>query len=74
MVRAEPATDSRASPDRKYGLHKSLYSRWKRPSEKGAFAQTLMGLATEDPEEKTAVTDATYLNTHRTTTSLQVKR
>ena len=34
----------------------------------------LTGLATQEPEEKTAMIDATYLKTHRTATSLQVKK
>jgi transposase len=59
---------------REYGPHKTLYNRWKRWSEKGVFAQILMGLATQEPEEKTVMIDATYLKTHRTATSLQVKK
>jgi hypothetical protein len=51
-----------------------LYNRWKRWSEKGVFAQILMGLATQEPEEKTVMIDATYLKTHRTATSLQFKK
>jgi hypothetical protein len=51
----------------------TLYNRWKRWSEKGVFARILMGLATEEPEEKTAMIDATYLKTHRTAMSLHVK-
>jgi hypothetical protein len=38
------------------------------------FAQILMGLATEEPVEKTVMIDATYLKTHRTATSLRVKK
>jgi transposase len=74
MVRTEPATGSRASPNEEYGPHKTLYNRWKRWSEKGVFAQILMGLATQEPEEKTVMIDATYLKTHRTATSLQFKK
>ena len=59
---------------REYGPHKTLYNRWKRPSEKGVFARIPMGLATEELEEKTAMIDATYRKTHRTATSLQVKK
>ncbi len=54
--------------------HKTLYSRWKGWSEKGVFARILMGLAAKNPEEKTAMIDATYLKTHRTATSLRVKK
>jgi hypothetical protein len=32
---------------------KTLYNRWKRRSEKGVFARILVGLATQEPEEKT---------------------
>ena len=74
MVRAEPATGSRGSPNGEYGPHKTLDNRWKRWSEKGVFARILMGLATEEPEEKTAMIDATYLEAHRTATSLQEKK
>ena len=59
---------------REYGPHKTLYNRWKRWSEKGVFARILAGLADEEPEEKTAMIDATYLKTHRTATSLAVKK
>ena len=37
------------------------------------FARILLGLAAEDPENRTVMIDATYLKTHRTATSLQVK-
>jgi transposase len=57
-----------------YGPHKTLYNRWKRWSERGVFARILAGLAAEEPEEKTATIDATYLKTHRTATSLRVKK
>ena len=43
-------------------------------SEKGVFARILVGLAAEEPETKTAMIDATYLKTHRTATSLRVKK
>jgi transposase len=59
---------------REYGPHKTLHNRWKRWSEKGVFAQILMWSSTHEPEEKTVMIDATYLKTHRTTTSLQVKK
>ena len=35
-----------------YGRHKALYSRWKLWSEKGIFAQLMVGLAAEHGEEK----------------------
>ncbi|WP_422050534.1 transposase [Shimia sp.] len=57
-------------PYEEYGPHKTLYSRWKRWSEKGVFARTLAGLAAEHGERKTIMIDATYLKAHRTTTSM----
>jgi transposase len=59
---------------REYGPHKTLYNRWKRWSERGVFARILVGLAAEEPEEKTVMIDATYLKTHRTASSLAVKK
>ena len=59
---------------KEYGPHKTLYNRWKRWSEKGVFAQIIMGLAAEQSEEKTVMIDATYLKAHRTTTSMGVKK
>ena len=57
-----------------YGPHKTLYSRWKRWSEKGIFAQMMVGLAAEHGEEKTVMIDATYLKAHRTATSMAAKK
>lgn len=57
-----------------YGPHKTLYSRWKRWSDKGIFAQMMIGLATEHREEKTVMIDATYLKAHRTATSMAAKK
>jgi transposase len=57
-----------------YGPHKTLYNRWKRWSDKGIFAQMMVGLAAEHGEERTVMIDATYLKAHRTATSLGVKR
>ena len=51
-----------------YGPHKTLYNRWKRWSDKGIFAQMMLG------EEKTVMIDATYLKAHRTATSMGVKK
>ncbi len=59
---------------REYGPHKTLYSRWKRWSEKGIFAQMMVGLAAEHGEEKTVMIDATYLKAHRTATSMAAKK
>ncbi len=57
-----------------YGPHKTLYNRLKRWSEKGVFGRILVGLAAEDPENKTVMIDATYLKAHRMATSLQLKK
>ena len=57
-----------------YGPHKTLYNRWKRWSDKGIFAQMMMGLAAKHGEEKTVMIDATYLKAHRTATSMGVKK
>ena len=58
---------------KKCGLHKTLYNRWKRWSDKGIFAKMMMGLATDHGEEKTMMIDATYLKAYRTASSLSVK-
>lgn len=55
-----------------YGPHKTLYNRWKRWSDKGIFAQMKVGLAAEHGETKTVMIDATYLQAHRTATSMGV--
>jgi transposase len=57
-----------------YGPYKTLYNRWKRWSDKGAFAQMMAGLAAEHSERKTVMIDATYLKAHRTATSMGVKK
>ena len=59
---------------REYGSHKTLYNRWKRWSERGAFARIMVGLAAEHGEEKTIRIDATYLKAHRTATSSGVEK
>jgi transposase len=64
---------SRDAP-REYGPHKTLYNRRKRWSDKGIFAQMMMGLAAEHGEKKTVKIDATYLKAHRTATSMGVKK
>jgi len=69
-----------------YGPHKTLYSRWKRWSEKGIFARMMVGLAAEHGEEKTVMIDGEAggaigpsprpndLKAHRTATSLAAKK
>ncbi|SHF30190.1 transposase, IS5 family [Ruegeria intermedia] len=59
---------------REYGPHKTLYSRWKRWSEKGIFAQMVVGLTAEHGEEKTVMIDTTYLKAHCTATSMAAKK
>ena len=59
---------------RKYRLHKTLYSRWKRWSEKGILARMMIGLAAKHGEGKTVMIDATYLKAHRTAASLAAKK
>lgn len=59
---------------KEYGPHKTPYNRWKRWSDKGIFAQMMVGLAAEHGEEKTIKIDATYLKAHRTASSLGVKK
>ena len=43
-----------------YGPPKTQYNRWKRWSDMGIFAQILMGLAEQAPDNKTISIDATY--------------
>ena len=57
-----------------YGPAKTLYNRWKRWSDKGIFAQMMIGLAAGHGEENTIMIDATYLKAHRTASSLGVKK
>ena len=57
-----------------YGPHKTLYSRWKRWSEKGIFARMLLELADQGGKTGTLMIDATHLKTHRTASSLGLKK
>ena len=57
-----------------YGPHKTLHNRWKRWSDKGIFAQMMVGLAAKHGEERTVMIDATYLKAHRTASSMGVKK
>lgn len=57
-----------------YGPHKTLYSRWKRWSEKGIFARMLLELADQGDETDTLMIDATHLKTHRTASGLGLKK
>ena len=57
-----------------YGPHKTLYNRWKRWDDLGVFFRMMEGLAAADADPKTVMIDATYLKTHRTASSLRVKK
>ena len=57
-----------------YGPSKTLYNRWKRWSEKGIFARMLLELAHESDATDTLMIDATHLKTHRTASSLGLKK
>jgi transposase len=57
-----------------YGPHKTLYSRWKRWSEKGIFARMLLELSGQGAETDTLMIDATHLKAHRTASSLGLKK
>ncbi len=57
-----------------YGPLKTLYKRWKRWSEKGIFARKLLELADQGRETDTLMIDATHLKTHRTASSLGLKK
>ena len=58
----------------KYGPHKTLYNRFVRWSEKGVFARMLLELADQGAETETLMIDATHLKTHRTASSLGLKK
>lgn len=57
-----------------YGPPKTLYNRWKRWSEKGVFARILLELADQGSDTETLMIDATHLKTHRTASSLRLKK
>lgn len=56
------------------GPHTTMYNLRRRCSDEGIFARMMAGLAAGRGEEKTVMTDATYLKAHRTATSLGVKK
>ena len=56
------------------GPPKTLYNRWTRWSEKGSFARMLLELAAESDATETLMMDATHLKTHRTASSLGLKK
>lgn len=57
-----------------YGPSKTLYNRWKRWSDKGIFARMLLEMAGQSRETDTLMIDATHLKTHRTASSLGLKK
>jgi transposase len=57
-----------------YGPHKTLYNRWARWSQKGVFISILTELAAQGDEMKTLMIDATHLKTHRTASSMGLKK
>ena len=57
-----------------YGPPKTLYSRWKRWSDKAVFARMLLELADQGRKTDTLMIDATHLKAHRTATSVAVKK
>jgi transposase len=58
----------------KHGPHKTRYSRWKRWSVKGIFARMILELADQGGGTDTLMIDATHLKTHRTASSLGLKK
>jgi len=56
-----------------YGLLKTLYNRWKPWRDKGICARMMEGLASVAAVSKAVMIDATYLEAHRTATSLRLK-
>lgn len=56
-----------------HGPHETLYSRLKRWSKKGIFAEIMVRLATEHAKKTTVMIDATYLKAQRTATSMAAK-
>lgn len=59
---------------KKHGPRKTLYTRWKRWSDKGVFARMMDSPAAEAAALKTVMIDAADLKAHRTTTSLRSKK
>lgn len=57
-----------------YGPHKTLYTRWKRWSDKGIFARIFVELLKQGTKTDTMMIDATSLKAHRTAASLHQKK
>jgi transposase len=58
---------------KEYGRPKTLYNRWKRWGDKGAFVRMMESLVAEAAVPKTEMIDATFLKAHGTATSLRSK-
>jgi hypothetical protein len=58
---------------KEYGPHKTLYNRYICWSRMGVFDRIFAALASEGPEPKRIMIDATHLNVHRTAASLLKK-
>ena len=56
------------------GPHKTLYNRWARWSQMGVFARILTELAAQGDATGTLMIDATHLKTHRTASSMGLKK
>lgn len=59
---------------KEYRPQKTLYNRWKWWSDKGVFAEMLMGLAAGQGKAQTVMIDATNLKAYRVASSLAVKK
>lgn len=53
---------------------KTFCNRWKRRSDNGVFARIMVGMPTARAEHRTIIIDATYLEAHRTASSLWVEK
>ena len=65
MLKGEPATGSRASPNAVHGPDKTLYDRFARRSGMGIFAQTSCALAQPGVQGETLMRDSPFLKAHR---------
>ena len=57
-----------------YGPHKTLYNRWAKWARMGFFVRFLTELASEGDATDTLMNDATHLKTHRTASSMGLKK
>ena len=54
-----------------YGSHKTLYTRWRRWSQKGWFEETMRKMGRQSKKIHIVMIDATYIKVHRTAISLK---